>query len=42
MCMSLLFCFFLVWKSASDIVYLQKPSRAVGMNVCSSPSKRSS
>jgi hypothetical protein len=42
MCVSLLFCFFLQWKSASDIVYLQKPSRAVGMNVRSSPLKRSS
>jgi hypothetical protein len=42
MCVSLLFCFFLQWKSASDIVYLQKPSRAVGMNVHSSPLKRSS
>jgi hypothetical protein len=42
MCLSLLFCFFLLWKSASDIVYLQKLSRAGGMNVCSSPSKRSS
>jgi hypothetical protein len=42
MCVSLFFCFFLQWKSASDIVYLQKPSRAVCMNVRSSPLKRSS